>query len=324
MSWGQREQPALGTTVTLQVSTPVGPIGVVGVLVEADAETWSIRRRDGSISTVAVASIAAGRVVPPSRAMRATVSEVERIAALGWRGLETEALGEWLLRASGGFTGRANSALAIGDPGLPISSAVDAVESWYAARGLPARFQLPVRDAASGLADLLDAAGWHRSPTVHVMTAEIGHVLRAATGSTDLELRVEDRPDRSWLACYRQDGGALPPAALEVLTNHPHACFASYRADGKAVAIARAAVDDRWAGLFAVEVAPDLRRLGLGSQVSAAALRWAGQQGARRSYLQVTAANGPAITLYERLGFVRHHDYVYRYQDAPPDDLADC
>jgi N-acetylglutamate synthase len=156
------------------------------------------------------------------------------------------------------------------------------------------------------------------------MTAEIGHVLRAATGSTDLELRVEDRPDRSWLACYRQDGGVLPPAALEVLTNHPRACFASYRADGEAVAVARAAVDDRWAGLFAVEVAPDLRRLGLGSLVSAAALRWAGRQGARRSYLQVTAANRPAITLYERLGFGQHHDYVYRYRDAPPDDLSDC
>jgi len=323
VSWGPSEPPALGTTVTLQVTTPVGPIGVVGVLVEAAGQTWSIRRRDGSISTVAVASIAAGRVVPPSRATRAPVAEVERIAALGWRALEVEALGEWLLRSSAGFTGRANSALALGDPGRPVASAVDAVESWYADRGRPALCQIPDRDAPAGLSEELDRRGWSTSPVVEVMTAELGHVLRAAGGSTDLELRLDREPDDDWLANYRQDGDALPPAARLVLTNHPAAVFASYRDGDRAVAIARAVVDDRWAGLFAVEVAPDHRGLGLGVLVSAAALRWAGRRGARRCYLQVTAANAPAIDLYERLGFSRHHSYTYRYPDSGPEDLAD-
>ena len=52
--------------------------------------------------------------------------------------------------------------------------------------------------------------------------------------------------------------------------------------------------------------------LALGAIVSAAALRWAGQHGARRTYLQVTVDNTAAITLYERLGYAVHHDYVYR------------
>jgi hypothetical protein len=46
-------------------------------------------------------------------------------------------------------------------------------------------------------------------------------------------------------------------------------------------------------------------------------MRWAVDRGARRTYLQVVAANTPAVTLWERLGYLRHHDYVYRV--APVD-----
>jgi ribosomal protein S18 acetylase RimI-like enzyme len=313
VSWALSDRPALGTTVTLQVSTPVGPIGVVGTLIDADPDTWSVRRRDGSVSVINVSAIVAGRVVPPSRAARASVAEVERMAALGWRGSDLQPLGEWLLRAGGGFTSRANSALVVGDPGMAPEAALDAVEQWYATRGLPPRIQLPDQATPPGLTEALDRRGWAVSPGVHVMTAELGHVLRAATASTELELRIDKAPDAGWLGCYRQDGGTLPPVAREVLTNHPGAVFASFRRGERAVAIARAAVDDRWAGLFAVEVAPDHRRLGLGGLVSAAALRWAGQRGARRTYLQASADNLPAIALYERLGYATHHDYVYRY-----------
>ena len=93
------------------------------------------------------------------------------------------------------------------------------------------------------------AAG-RSSPLVHVMTAELGHVLRAApASSTDSELRLDDEPGRApGSACYRQDGGSLPAAARAILTNHPAAVFASLRDGDRAIAIARAAVDDRWAG----------------------------------------------------------------------------
>ena len=300
--------------MTLRVETPVGPIGVVGVLIAVDADTWSVRRRDGSVSVINITSISASRVVPPGRAERASVTEVARIAALGWRHRRCSALGDWLLRAGGGFTGRANSALTLGDPGMPLGSALEVVEKWYVDHGLPPRIQLVDREAPDGLAELLDGQGWEVSPLVHVMTAELGHVLRAApsTSSTDLELRLDDGPDDAWLRCYRQDGGSLPPAAREILTNHPAAIFASLRDGDRAIAIARATVDDRWAGVFGVEVAPEHRRRGLGGLVSAAALRRAGERGARRTYLQVSADNTPAVELYERLGYLIHHHYVYR------------
>ena len=69
--------------------------------------------------------------------MEDEIAALERVAAQHWRGTEEEWLGGWLLRAAEGFTGRANSALPLADPGLPLDEALDAVTRWYAARGLP-------------------------------------------------------------------------------------------------------------------------------------------------------------------------------------------
>src|ERR1700744_4974728 len=83
--------------------------------------------------------------------------ELERVAATHWRGTEEEWLGGWLLRAADGFTGRANSALPLGDPGRPLGAAVDAVTRWYTERGLPPAIAVPVPlDAADGPARALD------------------------------------------------------------------------------------------------------------------------------------------------------------------------
>jgi ribosomal protein S18 acetylase RimI-like enzyme len=105
-----------------------------------------------------------------------------------------------------------------------------------------------------------------------------------------------------------------------VLTGHPAVVFASVRSEGRTVAIARAAVDGRWAGLSAVEVVPEARRRGLAIQVTAAALRWAGTSGARHVYLQAELPNDAAVTLYRSLGFAVHHDYSYANGSTTPGD----
>jgi hypothetical protein len=71
------------------------------------------------------------------------IAALERVAAQHWRGTEEEWLGGWLLRAAEGFTGRANSALPLADPGLPLDDALDTVTRWYAARGLPPMIAIP-------------------------------------------------------------------------------------------------------------------------------------------------------------------------------------
>ena len=302
----------VGDTVSLRVQADTGVTEVVGTVLAASADSLTVRRRDGVVVDLAVTQITAGRVVPPSPAQTIDPAELERIATLGWRPLEQEPLGEWVLRASAGVTGRGNSALAAGDPGRPLDEAIATVEAWYDARGLPPQIQLADRVAPAGLAGWLDELGWATSPATHLMTAELAPVLRSA-GESGAAVRLDETLDEAWLAAWRVEAPGLDvDAARALMTNHDHVLFASVRDDDRCVAIARVAVDGRWAGLFCVEVATEARQQGLGRAVSVAALRWAVANGARRAYLQTSGDNTPAIALYESMGFTVHHNYVYR------------
>lgn len=311
------EVPAPGTQVTLRVATAVGPISVVGEIVEADVERWWVRRRDGEIAEVSVASIEARREVAPGRAVTTSAAEIQQIAAFGWRAVETARLGEWLLRASAGFTQRANSALAIGDPGVPLDRALELVAEWYAGRGLPARLMQIDGVSPTGLTDGLLAGAWDLGVEVHLMTGEIAHALRAMPNlltdlaAGELRLQLDDAPDDAWYACYLGDAAPISAAGRHVLEQHPSVVFGSLRDGDQAVAVARAAVDARWAGLFAVAVAPEHRRRRLGAGITLATLKEAARRGGRHVYLQVETSNAAALGLYERLNLRVHHDYRY-------------
>ena len=69
--------------------------------------------------------------------------------------------------------------------------------------------------------------------------------------------------------------------------------------------------DNDLAGLQSLAVAKTARRKGLGTELTSAALRWARLRGAKTAWLQVSAENGPAIALYERLGFTTVYSYHY-------------
>jgi len=303
-----------GDLVSLRVRDAAGPRDVVGELVAATPTTVSVRRRDGSLEQIAVDDVEAGRVVPPGPERTISVTELQRIAATGWRAPTIEPLGEWLLRAADDITGRANSALPLGDPGMPLGEAIHAVRRWYADRGLPPRFQTPIGHIDPDLEARLDAASWAAGPPVHLMTAALGPVLRRR-GADESQVELDEAPDDAWLELWR--ASAEKEAARRLATNHERAIFASVRDAGEVVATARASVDGRWAGLFCVAVAPSSRRHGLGRAVSIAALRWAVSVGARFSYLQTEAGNEPAISLYSGLGYRAHHDYRYRTATIP-------
>lgn len=246
-------------------------------------------------------------------AMPVSIAELEAAAAQGWRAPEEAALGGWLLRAAEGFTGRANSALAVGDPGLPLAGALTAVCDWYATRGLPPMVAVPHplgRPGDSHVGRFLGQRGWGVRPgPAVVMTAATAEVARSGPADA-AELRPE--PDQAWLDLYHYRGRQLPPIARRLLLSAPFQAFASIRHDGGTVAIGRVAVAAGWGGLTAVEVHPGYRRAGLATAITAALAGAAAGQGAGRLYLQVEEANTPALALYARSGFTGHHGYHYR------------
>jgi N-acetylglutamate synthase len=253
--------------------------------------------------------------------MAISISDLEEVAALGWRGTEEEALGGWRLRAAGGFTGRANSALAMGDPGLPLPAAAAAVHRWYAARGLPTMISVPYpcgRPADAGVDRFLAGAGWTvRSGAATVMTATATTIAGIAAPDR-VRVDIDAEPDDAWLAQYHYRGQPdLPPAARQVLRSAPWQAFGSIREDGLTLAIGRVAVAQGWAGLTAIEVDPAHRRRGLAQGLTAALAAQAAARGAHHLYLQVEDGNAAARALYHRLGFTDHHGYHYRV--APPE-----
>ena len=249
---------------------------------------------------------------------------LERMAAAHWRGTEEEWLGEWLLRAADGFTGRANSALPLGDPGAPLDEALDYVTGWYRARRLPATIAVPLPLAlpddpsARGLDAELTERGWATRPgPALVMVADLPLAEQASELPAGAAVAADADPDEGWLAHYHYRGtDTRPPVMRDVLTSARDQAFMSIRAESGVLAIARLSIADGWAGLTAVEVDPGHRRAGLGRAITAAACAEAVARGVRRVFLQVEEGNAGARALYERCGFRYSHRYHYRIAPA--------
>ena len=253
-----------------------------------------------------------------------SITDLERVAARHWRGTEEERLGGWLLRAAEGFTGRANSALPLGDPGMPLDDALAAVIRWYRARGLPPMIAVPLaldgRSPGHGLDNHLSERSWATRPgPALVMVADLAALPPLGELPAGAELRVDAEPDDAWLAVYHYRGqDDQPSIARIVLMSAPSQAFVSFRerAGGEVLGIGRLSIADGWAGITAVEVNPARRRGGLGRALTLAICAEAAARGAGQVFLQVETGNGPARTLYERCGFAYSHRYHYRVAPA--------
>lgn len=303
----------------------IGPSGgpvmtdLLGVMESWTGTSTRILAADGQVTEVALRDIVSGKPVPPRPSPRLRVSAEQAclMSNASWPALDTEPLGDWLLRASGGFSARANSAMAVGDPGVPFGSAVEQVLAFYAARRLPPWAQVVV---GSPTDERFADAGWVRArpgeADSHFQLAALAQASRAARAllpSSAPPVSVGTTVTAAWLA---HDGRAMShhDEAVAVLEGPEQVGFVCV--GDPLAARGRVACDGDWAGITDVWVAPGHRRQGLGLVVMATLLGWAAERGATTTYLQVRGDNSPALALYDRLGFRTHH--TYRYLTAPP------
>lgn len=263
-------------------------------------ESWAdgvtvIRREDGGTVTIRTADIVSGKPVPPRPSVRHRVSSraAESHAAPLWPEVRREPLGDWELRTEpepkDRLRKRANSCLAMGDPGLPLAEAAGRVRDFYAAHGRPAMVQV---EAGSETDDWFGAAGWAVVPGGDSLfllgsLSRARRLLPASTVGADLH--------------------AEGPRAQAVVADR---------------ALAKAAVDDDWLGVHDLFVEPEHRRCGLARAVMATLLDWGAEQGATTLWLHVETDNAPAITLYESLGLSVHHGCRYLAPGASTDSGA--
>jgi N-acetylglutamate synthase len=260
---------------------------VLGVCTSWRDGVCTVQPESGAPVTIPVADIVTGKPVPPRASVRQRVSsrDAERHSSPLWPLVERVPLGEWELRSDpapvGRLLKRANSCLALGDPGLPLPRAAAEVRAFYGARGRDALVQV---EEGSAEESALAGLGWTpvAGGDAHFLLTSGAHASRRA--GSDLDVEVEEDDPR-----------------VRVVR----------RVDGAEVGSGRAAIDRDWLGVHGLTVEPAHRGRGHGRAVMAALLEWGAEQGATTVWLHVETDNEPALALYGGLGFRVHHTNRY-------------
>jgi GNAT superfamily N-acetyltransferase len=278
----------------------------LGDLVRWQPDALTVRTARGDV-TIDIDRIALAKPVPPkATATPHQIARLESIAARGWLPSDHAYLGDWLLRSAQGWTARANSALALGSAGRPLPEAIDEVRGWYAARGQPAWFNVPVTRATEPLVGALERTGFAPINDTLMQVTALDGLMPAAPD--DRVVLTESLPE-GFLSAIASWKTAVPPSARALLT--AGTCrFAVVSGDtGEIVAGARGVITDGWLGLSLIWVARAARRTGLARALISSLAGWANSAGAARAYLQVASNNQAATALYAAMGFDTHHRY---------------
>ena len=290
---------------------------VIGWIQALDPSTVQLTAVDSSAHVIDRSMIIAARRAPAAAGgpdpLRISAVDLQRRVLPSWMAWH-EPLGEWTLRAAGGFTGRANSCHAVGDPGVPIRRAAEQIITFAAAHLIAPMAQvIEESPEEQALRDL----GWASAyqPAV-VLVTRLAEFLRDRPGDPAVQVIETLKPE--WERAYQQSrpNSADPVVVRMILNGNPPRAFAAVageRADDhpEPVAIARGHRSESWLGLASIWTHADHRQRGLATAMMAALGHWAARQGARYAYVQVATVNEPAITTYAKLGFVQHHRYLY-------------
>jgi len=308
----------VGDRVVVRHRLPDGSAtDVIGWLESLTPGRIVLRDHDEALIEVHRHAIVVARRAPASRGgrdpLRTSAEDLEQISVPGWAA-HREPLGDWTLRAGGGFTGRANSCLAVGDPAMPAADAARRVQSFSAEHGISPRAQVI---SGSAPERALRELGWR---DVYVPTDVLVTRLADLLGGEPADDRVEvsDRLSPAWVAAYhRSRPSTVDPAVLQtILEGGAPRVFAGVAGPAGLIAIGRGHVAQEWLGVASLWTAPEARRQGWAGRVLITLGHWAARRGSRYVYLQVATENEPAHRAYERLGFAKHHSYLYL---APPD-----
>ena len=282
---------------------------VVGWVISAEHGRLRLETSTGPEQVAAVDVIAARRL-PAARGgpdpRRTSAAELEHLSVPGWAAV-TRPLGQWTLRAAGGFTARANSCHAVGDPGMEIAEAAARIVEFASEQGIAPWAQVIVGSREDRA---LSALGWRPVyVTTDVGVCRLADLLGDSVVSAHVTLA--ETLTEEWLALYRRSRLTPPDesAVRALLTGGPPRVFAAARTEGEVVGIARGHLSRAWLGIASVWIEPEHRGRGWGRKLVLALGHWAARRGARYGYVQVAADSSAAAHVYARLGFAHHHSY---------------
>lgn len=241
------------------------------------------------------------------------VEAIERATVAAVAPPAQEEIDGWLLPFDAGTVGRAKSAVPLAH-GAPDAAIVEAIEARYAARGLPVMLRLPDIAAFEAFRAVLRSRGYAPGKPTHVQTAAVDDVIQFSPGPL---AQASAQPDAAWAAVFTGEGFDPVDGASRVatLSRAPGALFVNLREGEATVAAGMGGFSHGWASVHGMRTALHCRGRGLAGRVLATIAHAAQQHGIGRLFLQVEAANAPALALYRRAGFAT--DWTYSYWKKP-------
>ena len=220
----------------------------------------------------------------------------------------------WLVRFCPGKAKRARSINAVAPGRLPLAEKLRRAATIYRDASLPLVVRITPFSQPTKLDAELAAAGYERFDDTHVMAAAV------AASPSPPALMPGVCMERVDAQRYASTVGELRGTPLVQRSAHaerlrrspvPYEGWLMTR-NGQLLACGQFAREGEFVGLYDVFTAPEVRGQGLAKTLCAQLLHCATSQGAHTAYLQVDAANAPAIAVYRTLGFVHGYDYHYR------------
>lgn len=266
------------------------------------------------------------------------IKRLEEISLNGWPAMQTLLYDGWLIRISEGFSKRSNSVNPLYGHTMDLDEKINDCEQFFEERGLPVVFKITSFSEPNELDSRLEELGYAKAEHVLVKTlglsepnlnaaskAELGGPSNVIGGEAaaekqgtdaDSEVVFEETLPEAWLTGISALKGLSTSqiaSKRKLLTGQPlKQCFATMKRGGQPVAYGTVALEAGWAGLSDIVTDPVFRGKGYGRFLTERLLFWAAKQGAHSAYLLVVRDNAPAISLYDKLGFVDRYDYWYR------------
>ncbi|WP_460450776.1 GNAT family N-acetyltransferase [Alsobacter sp. SYSU BS001988] len=239
----------------------------------------------------------------------ALTAALERHSARAWPAPEYVAVHGWELRfAPGSRSRRVNSLTAVKPEPGRFGETLALARKLCAQRDVPCTVRLTPLAGEEPARELAGMGFDVGQDATSVMVAPVGRFEPPAPVS------ILDHVTEGWLDGMAASGASLDErrliGRLVSAVRMPQGFATAFAQDGPA-AFGRVACERGVAGIFHVCTNPASRRQGHGRTLMEALLAWARAQGAMRAYLQVVAANAPAVALYREFGFREAYRYSY-------------
>jgi GNAT superfamily N-acetyltransferase len=303
----------IGKRLTIRLHEASGGYrDIVGILESPS----TLRHKDGREITFSQNEIAIYReIIPHSESagkgapLSIRIIELEKLLNSTWSATEQIMHGQWLFRASGKYTMRANSVLPQGAPpfGKPekeINEAIKDVITFYSERDLEPIFHLPL-PLYEELFNYLIAHGWREKLRAQVQVIDIP----VSEIDSDLVLEVSATCNSEWLLVQGDE------KLLDIM-DKTQALYYILKKQDTAVAVLRAGISDDWAVISRLFVKPEYRGNKFSQELMHLVFRDLRSAGITKAALQVDLSNEAAMALYKGLGFRKHHEYSYVIQSS--------